>query len=172
MAIINSSDSKFHTYDPGTHISELEVELASILFICGLDGSDPYAYTIDQMVESVKDTFKVNRTGPWIGSVPPEEGAIIGGTEVSAGVNRHTAWDGRQPPPGSADAPIYSSVSLGGTSVHSNTFLSSALSTLDTTGAGMPVESMLKKWSRSCLMTCRRSHRWLRIASYAKDNND
>ena len=57
MAIRNSWENSNNTYSAPDLISSIEEELSTILFICGLDGSDIGAYEIDEIVDAIRNLF-------------------------------------------------------------------------------------------------------------------
>ena len=57
MAIRNSWENSNNTYSALDSISSIEEELSTILFICGLDGSDIGAYEIDEIVDAIRNLF-------------------------------------------------------------------------------------------------------------------
>jgi hypothetical protein len=57
MTIRNSWENANNTYSAPDLISSIEEELSTILFICGLDGSDVSAYEIDEIVDAIRVLF-------------------------------------------------------------------------------------------------------------------
>ncbi len=58
MAIRKSTETSNRTYSNSADLSQIEYEMAVILYICGLDGSDMDSYEIDTVIGKIKDTFK------------------------------------------------------------------------------------------------------------------
>lgn len=61
MALRNSWETGNRTYSADAHIAAIEHQLASILYMSGLDGSSIDAYEIDDALAAVRDTFKVTK---------------------------------------------------------------------------------------------------------------
>lgn len=57
MAKRSSGGSNYSLYSPSAEISQIETELATILYICGLDGSRLDEYTIDEVIDAIRATF-------------------------------------------------------------------------------------------------------------------
>ena len=57
MAIINSWENNNSTYSASDFILNMEQELSTVLFICGLDGSALETYEIDEIVDAIRNLF-------------------------------------------------------------------------------------------------------------------
>ena len=53
----SSEGSDYSLYSPAAEIEQVETELATILYICGLDGENPQNYTIDEVIDAIRETF-------------------------------------------------------------------------------------------------------------------
>lgn len=52
------SGGEYSSYDPANEIAQIEVEIASILYIIGLDGSNIDNYEIDDVINGIRESFK------------------------------------------------------------------------------------------------------------------
>jgi hypothetical protein len=57
VAIINSWENNNSTYSASDFILNMEQELSTVLFICGLDGSALETYEIDEIVDAIRNLF-------------------------------------------------------------------------------------------------------------------
>ena len=61
MTIRHSWETQNKTYSVDAHIEYVEHQIASILYISGLDGKLIESYEIEEMLSAVRDTFKVTK---------------------------------------------------------------------------------------------------------------
>lgn len=61
MTIRHSWETQNKTYSVDAHIEHIEHQIASILYISGLDGELIESYEIEEMLSAVRDTFKVTK---------------------------------------------------------------------------------------------------------------
>jgi hypothetical protein len=57
LAIINSCENNNSTYSASDFNLNMEQELSTVLFICGLDGSALETYEIDEIVDAIRNLF-------------------------------------------------------------------------------------------------------------------
>ena len=57
MAIRSSLENNNNTYSASDFILNMEQELSTVLFICGLDGSALDTYEIDEIVDAIRNLF-------------------------------------------------------------------------------------------------------------------
>lgn len=55
-----SSGQPYRLYDAQDDLLDAELQLASIMFICGLDGSQIDTITIDEIIDEIDNTFRLN----------------------------------------------------------------------------------------------------------------
>lgn len=53
----SSGGSSYSLYSATAEIEQVEIELATILYICGLDGANLQNYTIDEVIDAIRSTF-------------------------------------------------------------------------------------------------------------------
>lgn len=68
MAVRNSWETRNRTYSVDSSIEFTEHQLASILYISGLDGSAVDSHTIDDSLAAMRETFKVTKEAILVGS--------------------------------------------------------------------------------------------------------
>jgi len=62
MTIRQSSTPNYSSYDASADLSWQERQLSKICFICGLDGSNPTQYVIDDIISAIDSVFFHGRT--------------------------------------------------------------------------------------------------------------
>jgi len=61
MPFRTTVDSNYHLYDPDGHRLSAEIEIAKIMFICGLDGSNVDSVTIDEIIDAIDGSFNFDK---------------------------------------------------------------------------------------------------------------
>lgn len=69
MTIRHSWETQNKTYSVDSHIEYVEHQIASILYISGLDGKLIESYEIEEMLSAVRDTFKVTKESILVGDI-------------------------------------------------------------------------------------------------------
>jgi hypothetical protein len=69
MPVRNSWETGNKTYSVDSNISSIQHEIASILYISGLDGSSIDAYEIDDMIAALRQSFTVTKNSIEVDSV-------------------------------------------------------------------------------------------------------
>lgn len=78
MPLRKSWETNNSTYSNDADVAQIEYELAVILYICGLDGSNPDAYEIDAVVNKIKEVFRFKDENS------PGEPVVVPGHDVLA----------------------------------------------------------------------------------------
>lgn len=68
MAVRKSWETGNKTYSADSHINDIEHQIASILYISGLDGSNIDNYEIDDSINALRESFKVTKESILVGS--------------------------------------------------------------------------------------------------------
>jgi hypothetical protein len=69
MSIRNSWETSNKTFSVENAIDEIEVEMSTIMFISGMDGSKVGEYEIDEILEELKKSFPLQRSSIEVDSI-------------------------------------------------------------------------------------------------------